>query len=238
MKRRVILEYLKDVDEKNILEVGCGCGDLLHVLERRGFTGIGIDISKEALVLAVAGLGSSSGFRLACSTPDQLVEKFDVVIASEVLEHHHDDIQFLRQLHERLQDRGMLLLTVPAHQKQWGANDDFCGHIRRYERQELIEKLQTAGFEEIKIFSYGVPVYNLMKPLYDWMIGSKNAQPEQVEKTANSGGMWLVQWGGRIFRCLFNDITLYPFYILQKLFYHTDLGMGYFAAARKKEQKL
>jgi hypothetical protein len=118
--------------------------------------------------------------------------------------------------------------------KDWGANDDFCGHVRRYEREELESKLNTAGFGDIEIYSYGVPVYNIMKPFYDRAIDSKSNQADQMDKTAGSSGMWLLTHGGDLFRFMFNDLTMYPFYLLQRLFYTTNLGKGFFAAARKK----
>ncbi len=235
-KRRVILEYLEKCPGTRILEVGCGCGDLLHVLERRGYSGVGIDISEDALAVARAGFVGNR-IQVACCTPEDLPNTFDIVIASEVMEHHQDDIYFLSQLRNRLCDRGQLLLTVPAHMKKWGPNDDLCGHVRRYGRDDLYATFQAAGFDDIVIYSYGVPIYNLMKPFYDAAIREK-ASPTaaQMEKTSESGGMRLMNGAGRLFRILFNDVTMFPLYMLQRLFYNTDLGMGYFVAARKKEQ--
>jgi hypothetical protein len=48
--------------------------------------------------------------------------------------------------------------------------------------------------------------------------------------------MWLLRGAARLFRLLFNDVTMYPWYLLQRLFYTTDCGMGYFVAAHKKER--
>lgn len=236
VKRRVILDFLPKCDGTDILEVGCGCGDLLHVLERRGYRGLGIDISEDALAVARAGF-SNDQIKVACCTPCDLQEKYDIVIASEVMEHCQDDALFLSQLRERLRDGGRLLLTVPAHMKDWGPNDDFCGHLRRYEREELYAALQGAGFDDVVIYSYGVPIYNIMKPFYDLAIRSESSSTAALmEKTTESGGMWLMNGGARLFRMLFNDVTMYPLYLLQRLFYNTDLGKGYFIAARKKEQ--
>jgi SAM-dependent methyltransferase len=235
VKRQVILEHLPTCGGR-VLEVGCGCGDLLHVLSRRGYQGVGIDISEEALAVASSGLPGSS-FRVACCTPEELSEEFDVVIASEVMEHYQDDLSFLRQLRECLHDGGHLLLTVPAHMKDWGPNDDSCGHMRRYERHELQTVLDAAGFSDIVVYSYGVPIYNIMKPLYDRAVRRAAVRPAApMEKTAESGGMKLMNGAGDLFRFLFNDVTMYPLYLLQRLFYRTDLGKGYFASARKRSR--
>ena len=235
VKRRVILEYLQRCNYRRVIEVGCGCGDLLQVLERRGYSGMGIDLSEEAVAAANARL-SGGRIRVACCAPEEISQRFEVVIASEVLEHQQDDNAFLIRLGELLQDGGRLLLTVPAHMREWGANDDFCGHIRRYGRDELHAKLMLAGFDDIVIYSYGVPIYNLMKPLYDRAIGKSAMSGDQREKTAGSGGMWLMSGAARLFRLLFNDVTMFPWYLMQRLFYTTDRGMGYFVAAHKKER--
>jgi SAM-dependent methyltransferase len=237
VKRQVILEYLPKCRGTRILEVGCGCGDLLRVLEGRGYQGLGIDISEEALAVAASGL-SGRTLRVTRGTPEELNETYDVVIASEVMEHYQDDLSFLMQLRDCLGDGGHLLLTVPAHMKDWGPNDDSCGHVRRYERDELRKMLDTAGFSEIVIYSYGVPIYNFMKPIYDFAIRSEasGSSAPLREKTAESGGMKLMTGAGVVFRFLFNDLTMYPLYLLQRLFYKTDMGKGYFVAARKKEQ--
>lgn len=235
VKRRVILEYLETFGFGKVLEVGCGCGDLLHVLGKKGYSGVGIDLSDHALDVARSGLGNS--FNLFCGAPGSISGKFDIVIASEVMEHCQNDADFISELGERLHDRGCLILTVPAHMKDWGANDELSGHVRRYERNELLQLLENAGFEDVVIYSYGVPVYNIMKPFYDRAVCSKNSAAVDLEKTVESSGMHLLKEMGGFFRLLFNDLTMYPFYILQRLFYHTDLGKGYFIAARKKEQK-
>jgi SAM-dependent methyltransferase len=234
VKRQVILDHFPKCEGKRILEVGCGCGDLLHVLERRGYQGIGIDISDEALAVAVAGL-SGDGMQVLRCTPDELNEEFDVVIASEVMEHYQDDVSFLLQLRNRLRDRGCLLLTVPAHMKDWGPNDSLCGHVRRYEREALFMLLNSTGFSDIVIYSYGVPIYNFMKPFYDRAVRSEaSGSSAPMDKTAESGGMRLMKGAGPLFRIMFNDVTMYPLYLMQRLFYGTDLGKGYFVSARKR----
>jgi len=233
LKRKVIIDSLVRSSAKTFLEVGCGAGDLLRSLDRLGYTGMGIEISRDAY-LAARSLSLSSRVTVSMTDIKEIDERFDAVIASEVMEHWEDDMAFLQLLRDRLTDNGRLLLTVPAHMKKWGKNDDFCGHVRRYERAELLEKLAGAGFSSIEIFSYGVPLYNLMKPLYDMAIDKQiEKNSHNYEKTRKSGGMWLFTDMSPLFNLLFNDITMVPFYVLQRLFFATDLGNGYFVSARK-----
>lgn len=233
VKRRAIIEALHRIDGRQVLEIGCGAGDLLAVLGKRGYRGIGIDISDEAR--AAARIRVATGPVMVDDRRfDELTEQFSLVIASEVMEHIEDDVGFLRQVRERLLPGGHLLLTVPAHMERWGANDDFSGHVRRYARAELAAKVQQAGFSVSSLHSYGVPLYNLMKPMYDRAIARKvDGSADLDQRTKQSSGMWLFTDRQRLFHLLFNDITLWPFYQLQRLFYRTDLGNGYVLTAKK-----
>lgn len=233
VKRKVILDYLKTIKVKSFLEVGCGTGDLLYALEQRGYAGVGIDLSAAALSVARERLRTSL-ISVEQNDISEVNGLFDVVIASEVLEHIQDDVAFLKQLRERVADNGYLFLTVPAHMAKWGANDDFCGHVRRYEQDELRKKIVAADLEIVLIHSYGVPIYNMMKPLYDWAIERKGRQGGGMdERTRNSGGMWVLTGLRRLFYLFFNDVTMIPFYLLQRMFYSSDLGNGFFIVARK-----
>lgn len=237
VKRKVILDFLRTIPVSAFLEVGCGAGDLLVALASRGYRGVGVDLSDDAVATARERVANTTVTVTRGDVRD-IAGQFDVTIASEVLEHCRDDVGVLRELAEKTRTGGHVVLTVPAHMSKWGANDDFCGHLRRYERDELHDKLVAAGLSPVFIYSYGVPVYNLMKPFYDRAI-SKQSRPERDLKvrTEESSGMWLFTGMKRIFFVLFNDLTMYPFYLLQRLFFRTDLGNGYFAVARRAAQQ-
>jgi 2-polyprenyl-3-methyl-5-hydroxy-6-metoxy-1,4-benzoquinol methylase len=233
LKRKIIIDSLARTSAKTFLEVGCGAGDLLRSLDRLGYSGMGIEISQDAY-LSASSLPLSERISVSMTNLNEIEDSFDVVIASEVMEHWEDDVSFLELLRGRVADNGWIILTVPAHMSKWGKNDDFCGHIRRYERAELMDKLKQTGFSSIEILSYGVPIYNIMKPIYDMAIDNRaETSSFNQEKTRRSGGMWLFTELSFIFNLLFNDITMMPFYVLQRLFFATDLGNGYFVIARK-----
>lgn len=235
LKRKVILDFLRTIRVDDFLEVGCGAGDLLVALGARGYRGIGIDISTEALAAARQRVRDAR-IVIEQKSVAEVAGQFDVVIASEVLEHCADDVGLLRELGTKLRPGAYLVLTVPAHMDKWGANDDFCGHLRRYERVEMRDKLIAAGLKPVYIYSYGVPVYNLMKPIYDRAIRKQLRNDlDQLKRTESSSGMWLFTGMKYIFTLLFNDICMFPFYLLQRIFFKTDLGNGYFAVAQNSK---
>ena len=76
---------------------------------------------------------------------------------SEVLEHIDDDVAMLENVHGLLADNGCLVITVPAHMALWTPWDAVAGHVRRYERAELLDKLARAGFAPERVRTWGFP---------------------------------------------------------------------------------
>ena len=73
-------------------------------------------------------------------------ERFDTVVCANVLEHVEDDAAGLRQIHALLAPGGRVVLLVPMLRALYGEIDRSIHHFRRYERAELVEKLEKAGF--------------------------------------------------------------------------------------------
>ncbi len=70
----------------------------------------------------------------------------DAVVSSNVLEHLPDDVDCLRQIHRALRPGGALAVYVPARQELFGSLDTSVGHLRRYSRTLLRQRLEQAGF--------------------------------------------------------------------------------------------
>lgn len=144
LSRRILLS-LKPCDR--VLEVGCGTGNVLRVLERAcpNSTVVGMELWLEGLRYA----RSRSGAALVQGDIRNLPfgRRFDLVGMFDVLEHISEDQETLRLVHESLRPGGKLLLTVPAHQFLWSYFDDAAGHCRRYSSEGIRRKLEKAGFE-------------------------------------------------------------------------------------------
>jgi SAM-dependent methyltransferase len=89
LQRRLILTLLGDIRGRNVLDVGCGDGDLAVELWRRGGTVTGIDASQEMVEAARARAkqeGADIPFMVgeAASIPFDS-ERFDVVVAVTIL---------------------------------------------------------------------------------------------------------------------------------------------------------
>lgn len=93
-----IVKYTRQVKDPKILEIGCGSGQLAHFLHDEGFTDYaGFDFSKEAIKLAKEK--SPQLFWVGDINESKNYDKdYNVVLATEVLEHLPNDYEILHKL--------------------------------------------------------------------------------------------------------------------------------------------
>lgn len=128
-----------------ILDVGTSTGTNLRMLKEMGFKNYqGIDISSEAISwCAKKGLGVvRQGSICAIPFPN---ESFDLILATDIIEHVDDDLQALKELRRVLRKTGNLIITVPAYPSLWGLQDEVAHHKRRYRHDELLSRMIAAG---------------------------------------------------------------------------------------------
>src|SRR5271157_5658533 len=146
-RRDMIMRLLRDESrESKILDIGCSAGALLRELVRAGFVNArGIDKSKKAVEFCKAGgqknVSLMDGARMGFGDAE-----FDLLIASNVLEHIENDRTALSEWHRVLKPGGRLLVFVPAFSFPWSGHDEANMHYRRYNRGELASKLRDGGF--------------------------------------------------------------------------------------------
>ncbi len=146
-RRDMILRLLETTPrDAAVLEVGCSGGPLLLELRDKGFANVwGLDVSSVAVALAQKRGLTNVKEADAASTGFE-AEKFDVVIASDILEHIQDDGGALREWRRILKPGGRLILFVPAHMFLWSAHDEANQHLRRYGRAEILQLVLENGF--------------------------------------------------------------------------------------------
>jgi len=147
VRRKAVETLLKDRVSGfwQILDVGAGTGGNYHLLTRFGDY-YGIEPSAEARKWArekgVKNLTEGTGEKI--SYPSQ---RFDLVVALDVLEHIKDDLRALREFRRVLKDKGLLLITVPAFNFLWSRHDELNHHFRRYRLKDIKRMLNLNGFE-------------------------------------------------------------------------------------------
>lgn len=125
------------------LEIGPGPWPKLpvagtHVVD---LAGPALDLLAEQGALVHHGLLADVGFQDA---------SFDLAALFEVLEHVPEDEALLAELARITRPGAHLVASVPMKMRCWNAFDEFAGHQRRYEPDELSGKLARAGFEIVR----------------------------------------------------------------------------------------
>ncbi|MBM4140387.1 MAG: class I SAM-dependent methyltransferase [Nitrospira sp.] len=147
---KLIKHFYRDID---ILEVGCSGGLLIGFLQMRGFKNlIGIDIDHEAIELC-RQTGITNVFVRDAEKTGFEDQQFDIIIASDILEHMKDEDKTLLEWHRILKPKGELLVFVPAFNFLWSKHDEVNYHYRRYSKSRLLSILQKNGFK-VKRISY------------------------------------------------------------------------------------
>jgi SAM-dependent methyltransferase len=113
-----------------------------------------VDISVPALAILRAR-GASVMLGLVSSLPF-VADSFDLVCTLDIVEHVDDDDAALSEIARVATPGAVLLLSAPLHPSRWTSFDDFVGHRRRYEPQELLAKLARHGLSVERSGVYGM----------------------------------------------------------------------------------
>ena len=233
LRRNCIRRLMKDIPRGHALEIGCGGGDLCETVYKSGFSILGIDYSKPAIEMCRQRLSNLlKDPRISFEEMDvsEINKTYNLVLMMEVLEHIEDDVAAISKVAELVKTGGHLLLSVPANQKWFGPFDHFTGHFRRYERNQLANLMEAAGFEVQTMWAYGVPLANLTEIVRN-LIYRNHAVLDKKEATKKSGINREIE---NRFRFFSNDFFLFPFYLMQRLFFQTNLGTGLLVKAVKR----
>jgi SAM-dependent methyltransferase len=83
-------------------------------------------------------------------------EKYDSILALNVLEHVKDDEFALHELYKLLKKGGTLIILVPCHKFLYNVIDTNVGHFRRYAKKELRDKINHTCFNEERMHYFNM----------------------------------------------------------------------------------
>lgn len=178
-RRKLLLKALHRFfpDSKSFLEVGCGTGKNLSAISTETDISelVGIESESASLPHLQANIPQ---IPVHLGTVDEvnLNRSFDVVGAFDVIEHIAKDSDALAKIYSLVKPGGGVILTVPQHGWLWSEVDVKAHHVRRYERLELIQKLEASGFEVTWHTSFNAILLPLL--LLSRLVGTGNQESE------------------------------------------------------------
>jgi ubiquinone/menaquinone biosynthesis C-methylase UbiE len=151
--------------EDRVLDLGCGSGEFTARLARIVRSAVGVDVAEGALSRARARHPEVEFRLVPVDGPLPLDDNsFDLVWASEVIEHVADTASWLSEVRRVLAPGGRLLMTTPSHGRLRLAvggierySDPLGDHLHLYTRASLRSLLSEFGFGEVSVRAVGGP---------------------------------------------------------------------------------
>jgi SAM-dependent methyltransferase len=161
-----LIDLVRD-DEKHVLDVGCGVGGNIDLLQSRGHTAVGVTLSE-----AEAAICTGRGFECVIADVSETMpfeeQTFDAVILSHILEHLPWPDQALNRIARVVRPGGSVYVALPnvlhvAQRLKFLAGDfryTETGlmdrtHLRFYDFESARALLTKAGLEVRQHFGIG-----------------------------------------------------------------------------------
>jgi len=166
----VIEKFAADFSKVKILDIGCGVGTMALYFTSLGAKVKGIDVSRRAIDIAKEAKKQLNFKNISFSKKllQKGMGKYDLVLASEVIEHIENEKQFLSKISSQLNDGGLLYLTTPLKENClyklgfYKTFDKEVGHLRRYTVASIQNLLQKNGFTVLEWRRVEGPLRNLL----------------------------------------------------------------------------
>ena len=164
-----VVEQVKYLNPKKILDIGSGNGYLCNVLNNYCEEIVGIEPSKIGYKISTKEYTKIKFYNISCyDDPSKLKQKFDLVISTEVIEHLFYPKKLIEFANSCLKKNGHLILTTPYHgylknlaisllngwDRHFMAHRD-GGHIKFWSTKTLNKLLQSYGFSDLKNIGVG-----------------------------------------------------------------------------------
>lgn len=168
------ISLIRTFSPKNVLDVGCGRGELVHAFIDLGIEAYGVDVSQYAISTAKERVKEKQ--RRDVKEEEQPfyildIEEvnlpfqdsyFDLITIFEVIEHLHSYEHCLNEIKRVLNPEGHFIIATHKPESIYSSGDETHANIQA--REEWIELFKKHGFFEIEDFDQRFKKYAVSKP--------------------------------------------------------------------------
>ncbi len=145
-RSEIIITFLKqqNIQDRRMLEIGCGKGVVVRALRDAHFDCLGVDIANiESNPRVHEYVWTNMNFT---ELSVEIQNSVQVVLLFDVIEHIEDEQKFLETIRNTFPNLTHVVCTVPACMTIWSNFDTYNGHYRRYTKDSLRMILKKSGF--------------------------------------------------------------------------------------------
>lgn len=140
------------IEGVKILDLGCGMGEFMHELEKRGAEVWGADFSQKSVEFAKRNFNLkniySTSFEDFFKKTD--LPLFDIIFFFEVIEHLDRPLEFIKNVKKFLKPNGKIILSTPCRERIMAniAKWDYPPHhLSRWNKESVANLFKKIGFE-------------------------------------------------------------------------------------------
>jgi len=144
---KYVVFKIKRFLKNDILEVGAGFGSFTRGYMKNFHSVTLTDADDNSFNLLKQNFLNDQNVNIIKSSVKDIGKKFNTILYFNVLEHIEEDKLEIKNALEKLNNKGYLIILVPAHQKIYSKLDKAVGHYKRYD----IDFFKKNKFENSKI---------------------------------------------------------------------------------------
>ncbi len=172
----------KHIQPKTALDIGCGTGYFLSLLQEKGIQTSGVEPSPIAKEIAEAKLGHTLSSQVS-----EITGTYDLITLWHVLEHLPNLRADLEKISQHLNPNGVLMIAVPNPDSKdakiygfdWAAWD-LPRHLYHFTKKSLNLLLKSVGFQ--RVGTYNMPLDSFyVSLLSEKNIGNKVPFPKAIQ---------------------------------------------------------
>jgi len=146
-----------------VLDLGCGTGDVIAELQKKGCEVWGVDFNKNAIKFIEKCFKLKNVYAMSFDEFFKLpnLPKFDVVTFFGVIEHLNNPLEFIQNVSRILKKNGTVVLHTPSRERMWDNSatlptKDFPPqHLTRWNEKAISNLFKKINFEIINIYYIG-----------------------------------------------------------------------------------
>lgn len=149
---KYLYDKYKMKNKNNLLEIGCGRGEILKSFKNFGLEVEGVDLSTEAREfnkdIKVQVLDMENDILPYSSN------SFDIIFSKSVLEHLSNPDRYMKEAFRVLKPKGILLTLVPDWESNYKIYFDDYTHKTPFSKLSLEHILKINDFKEVNVYKF------------------------------------------------------------------------------------
>jgi 2-polyprenyl-3-methyl-5-hydroxy-6-metoxy-1,4-benzoquinol methylase len=197
-KMRRTVANLKNLSEaRRVLDIGCGDGEFLSLFRDLGCQVYGTEYdARTEEVCRKKGIAMLPGGVIPLLDDSGLIESFDLVVFTEIIEHINNPLDVVRNISRLLRKGGILYITTPNFASlerrvlgpQWGM---ICypEHISFYSPRTINHLMRKCGYQKLSLRTENVSIFRIVQFLNQRKLGARltgGLDPERVAAAAQN----------------------------------------------------